>query len=324
MRIPGRKLVRTAARWLRSRIPPRSLILGYHRIASDPWDPLDLNVSPENFAGHLEAIRGRAETCRLSDLGSGLREGRLAHRQLVLTLDDGYADGLLNVRPLLERHGMTATVFVVSGFGGESFWWDELAAILAPPRLLPPRLALSLAGETRELSSEGSEDPRRRARLTRTIADTIMRFGPEDRRRTLDGLRESVGEPSEPVESHRRLSSEEIGRLAEGGVVEIGSHTVTHPLLGELSPAEQSAELVESKRALEELLGGPVTSLAYPNGSWNEETRRLALDAGYECACTSNPDMVGPRTDPLALPRFWVPNRDGATFSCWLSRWLAS
>jgi peptidoglycan/xylan/chitin deacetylase (PgdA/CDA1 family) len=322
MRIPGRKVARTAARWLRSRVPPRSLILGYHRIAADPWDPLDLAVSPENFAGHLEAIRDRAETCRLRDLGKGLREGRLPHRKLALTLDDGYEDGLSQVRPLLERFGMRATVFVATGAREEGFWWDELATLLAPPGPLPPRLVLSLAGVTRELSCEGCDDPRARARLTSTIAGLIMRLGPGERRRALDGLWESVGTRSEPTGPHRRLSDGEIVRLAEGGVVEIGSHTVSHPFLGELSPEEQAVELVESKKELEGLLGEPVISLAYPNGSWSADTRRLAREAGYLQACTSEPDMVGPHADPLSLPRFWVPNQDGPSFSRWLSRWL--
>lgn len=65
------------------------------------------------------------------------------------------------------------------------------------------------------------------------------------------------------------------------GTFRIGSHGVTHRLLATLPINEVRHELVTSKRQLEDVLGVPVASLAFPGGSYSREIERLARDVGY-------------------------------------------
>ena len=67
---------------------------------------------------------------------------------------------------------------------------------------------------------------------------------------------------------------------------EIGSHSMTHRNLRHLGPAETRQEIAGSKKALEDRFGIPVAHFCYPYGSWNEEVRDLAGEAGYVTACT--------------------------------------
>ena len=140
MRIPGRKTARQAWRWGRSRLVDHALILGYHRVATPPFDPFGLAVSPENFAQQLEVLRRMGRLLRPAVLADGIELGRLPRRGVLLTFDDGYADMITTVKPLLERYDLPAVSFVVSGNLGRPFWWDELAHLLFSPTDLPAQL----------------------------------------------------------------------------------------------------------------------------------------------------------------------------------------
>jgi peptidoglycan/xylan/chitin deacetylase (PgdA/CDA1 family) len=80
------------------------------------------------------------------------------------------------------------------------------------------------------------------------------------------------------------LSREEILELDAQGV-EFGSHTVTHRLLTQLSAAEQTREIVDSKTALEELLDHPIRFFCYPHMDCDERVQSLVHEAGYSAAC---------------------------------------
>jgi peptidoglycan/xylan/chitin deacetylase (PgdA/CDA1 family) len=111
----------------------------------------------------------------------------------------------------------------------------------------------------------------------------------------------------EPVHDRHRLatSDELLGAAAEG--LDLGSHTVSHPWLPELPAAELEREMVDSRAALEELLGRPVRSLAYPTGGWTPRVRAAAEAAGYEVAITVDRGLNTPRTPLLSLRRSFAP-----------------
>jgi peptidoglycan/xylan/chitin deacetylase (PgdA/CDA1 family) len=62
----------------------------------------------------------------------------------------------------------------------------------------------------------------------------------------------------------------------------IGSHTVTHRSLGDLKPDQVQAELIESKTMLEQLLGKSSDFIAYPCGSYHEDTLQMVRKSGYK------------------------------------------
>jgi peptidoglycan/xylan/chitin deacetylase (PgdA/CDA1 family) len=105
-------------------------------------------VSRQHFAEHLEILRTRYGPMRLQELTKRLQSGPLPRRKIVVTFDDGYADSLLNAKPLLERHEIPATVFVTSGNVGQEreFWWDELDRVFLHSGRLPKELRLVIDG----------------------------------------------------------------------------------------------------------------------------------------------------------------------------------
>jgi peptidoglycan/xylan/chitin deacetylase (PgdA/CDA1 family) len=98
-------------------------------------------------------------------------------------------------------------------------------------------------------------------------------------------------------------------------LIEIGAHTVNHPLLTAHSESDQRREIEISKLELEELTGKNINCFAYPFGDHNRATAKLALLAGFECACTTIENTVWRLSDPFRMPRLAVEDWDGDEFA---------
>ena len=148
MKIRGMGRVRRIVQPVVNLFSPRVIILVYHRVADLQSDPQLLCVKPKHFEEHLEVLRKRCRPTALQRIGPALFEQKRLCRGAIVTFDDGYADNLINAKPLLERYGVPATVFVTSGYVGQKreFWWDELERLLLHPMRLPEHLELNLAG----------------------------------------------------------------------------------------------------------------------------------------------------------------------------------
>jgi peptidoglycan/xylan/chitin deacetylase (PgdA/CDA1 family) len=333
------KKVGRLIRRVRHKLLPGAIILRYHRISELAPDPHALCVAPDFFAAHLEILSRLGRPMSLRQLVASLRNGPLPRRAVVITLDDGYADSLSHAKPLLERYGVPATVFVISGFLGcrREFWWDELETLLLQPGTLPARLRLDMDGAPFEgrLEHEAhySEDefrrncraklklkehPSPRHQLYRRLHDLLQPMSRERQWDVLDRLAAWAGTKPTIRQTHRPLTPEELVRLGEGKLIEVGAHSVTHPILSRLPAAAQREEIEGSKHHLEEILGQPVTSFAYPYGSHHDfsaETAALVQDAGFESACSTTPDVIFRGADLFRLPRLYVGNWDGEEFA---------
>ncbi|MET8703676.1 polysaccharide deacetylase family protein [Kitasatospora sp. NPDC004723] len=104
------------------------------------------------------------------------------------------------------------------------------------------------------------------------------------------------------------LTVQEVTDLAAAGW-EIGSHGLGHRALAGLPADVLAAQTRESRRVLEEVVGGPVTGFCYPYGAVDQAATQAVRDAGYDYACAI---AHSPLTGRYALPRCYVGDRDGA------------
>jgi peptidoglycan/xylan/chitin deacetylase (PgdA/CDA1 family) len=324
----------------------------YHRVAAQPVDPWQLSVSPAHFDEHLQVLkrRGILLLC-IRDLVVALKRRTVPRRFAVVTFDDGYADNLNCAKPLLERHGVPATVFVTSGWLGRPtpFWWDELQDLLLFSNSLPEVLRIdmpegrrefSLGRETtsvekvRELSrtwraSSGATPTRRHAAYL-AIHSLLSSCEPSLCDRGMSQLRSQITHRHSAVagsESGRPLSPEEVVELARGGLIEIGAHGLTHARLARLSAQDQRREIGESRRQLEEILKTPVTSFAYPFGGkqdFTAQTASIVQQEGFSGACAATSGTVRVDADLWRLERFHVVDSDGDQMDRRISRWFAA
>jgi peptidoglycan/xylan/chitin deacetylase (PgdA/CDA1 family) len=345
MRGALRRLKRGLARRPR-REGPRALILLYHRVCELPCDPQLLAVAPRRFEQQLEVLRRRFRPIALAELCAALGRGEVPDRAVAITFDDGYADNLAHARPALERYGVPATVYVASGWTGKSRepWWDELEALLLSPGPLPERLRLSIGGEPRAWHLGGATrwdeasarrhrgwnmtrwiDPSARHRIYRELHPLLRRLVPEQRQGILSELWSWSGRERPDRPSHRMLTAAEIAALARDGLVEIGGHTVDHPVLAALPLERQRREIEGSKAMLERFLGRGVTSFSYPYGAaedFGPETVSAVRGAGFTNACANIPGLVQRDAEAHRLPREIVRDWEAGVFAARLERWF--
>jgi peptidoglycan/xylan/chitin deacetylase (PgdA/CDA1 family) len=343
--MPGLGELRRTFRCLRNTFPPTVLILLYHRVVESLSDPHGLCVTPQHFAEHLEILRTYGRPMRLQQLIQALRSGSLPQRAVVITFDDGYADNLFHAKPLLENHDVPATVFVTTGYLGQTreFWWDELEDLLLHTQVLPRELNLKVDGRLYQWKLEEVDHPpnglhhhyrwkvkrrtRRRDHIYQSLCNVMRVLSEEKRQKAINELRSWAGRDAAVRLTHRPLRAEEVIRLAEGELLEIGAHTVTHSVLSALPPAVQRNEIQHSQGYLSELLGCPVTSFAYPHGlqsDYTPETVALVRDAGFACGCAAFSEACRKGSDVFQLPRFMVSNVDGDEFARCLRGWFQS
>jgi peptidoglycan/xylan/chitin deacetylase (PgdA/CDA1 family) len=313
----------------------------YHRIAKTDLDPWGLSVSSDHFAEQLEVIKQYFHPLSLQDLLKKHRDGKVPNRSVVVTFDDGYADNLYIAKPLLERYDVAATIFLVTEalVEGRNFWWDELEWALLQPERLPASLELKMNGNHSEWNLGDAvrynmenrwEDRNRRpwdalpgTRLAffYSVWQRLLRLSKPEQLEALDSICTWARVGADNRRENRALNIDELSALGHGGLVELGTHTVTHPSLPILSIVKQLEEIQDSKVQLEKITGRPVTSFSYPYGDYSVDTTTLVQKSGYYCACTTKFKCILPGTDPFQLPRFQVEDWDGEEFLSRLNRW---
>lgn len=107
-----------------------------------------------------------------------------------------------------------------------------------------------------------------------------------------------------------KLNDEQVKFLSNSGLIEIGSHTMTHANLAKLDDTECLDELTQSKQSLESLIHRSVNSFAYPFGIYSARDVRLAQQVGYTNAVTTREGVDGTMPDFMQLQRIKISGKD--------------
>jgi peptidoglycan/xylan/chitin deacetylase (PgdA/CDA1 family) len=106
---------------------------------------------------------------------------------------------------------------------------------------------------------------------------------------------------SREIPAANRLSHSALRDLST--TFEVGSHTLTHPKLTEIAPSQAEHEITDGKRAVEEIIGGPITSFCYPYGAYSREHVDMVRRAGFRVGRTRDDSVSKPPRTPCRCPR---------------------
>lgn len=250
---------------------PGGRILNYHGV--DTIDSLEHNtrfVSASTLERHLAYFREHFEVVTMAEYFAGRRApDRLT---LAITFDDGYANNLERVLPVLDRVGVPAIFFVTgcTATDGEILWPDLLdlaiPAVTGPVEIGGERWARGRRGELAAEATGETLKLRCKRSSMNFIGEMMSTLRPYFERRNPENL----------TDYWRHLDSKGIRRLSASSLVTIGSHGAHHTCLGTIDHDAAVDELRRSKNYLETAIDLEIVDLAYPDGSY---TRRLVEDA---------------------------------------------
>jgi len=279
------------------------LILHYHRI-----DPVAFDRQMEYLTRWGRAISlDRALACLVG-------EESLVPGAVVVTFDDAYRSLYDDIRPVLARYDVPATVYLVSDItgSGNALWFDLVEwAIFGWQRDYGELLPESL----REAVVPGN------TRVTRRRALRLLRRFPlEERECCVEEILTQAGLALNKVPDRYRLVNWEQARtMRKEGLITLGGHTRTHPILTRVSQERAWDEIAGSKARIEEMLGCAVTHFAYPNGQegdFDDGIAGMVAKAGYRSAVTTIAARLRPGDDRFALARWGIDDEDTlATFA---------
>jgi peptidoglycan/xylan/chitin deacetylase (PgdA/CDA1 family) len=252
-----------------------------------------------------------------------LKDGKLPDRACSITFDDGYADNHDVAMPILQTHGLPATFFIATGFLDGGRMWND-SVIEAIRRCTAPVIDLqgTEASELGLLSLDGISQ--RRAAIDLAIK-AIKYRGHGQRLAWVEAINERAGAV---LPQDLMMSSAQVLGLRQGGM-QIGAHTVSHPILAALPRASAEQEIGQSKQALESLLGERVGLFAYPNGrpvqDYSSESVEIVRDLGFDAAVSTAWGAARHGDDHFQIPRFTPWDRQRWRFAVRMQRnlWAA-
>lgn len=285
-------------------------IFAYHRVVADIVKAereaiYGLVVSQESFRRHCEILKSSFEIVSLETARAVLGERRLPEKPLaVITFDDGYLDFYEVAFPILRELDLPAVNFLPTNFVGRNeflahdriFWLVKMVF----ENQISMQAALQRAGikkgDVAKLANETN---------LLTATDLLVFLPNELREKVISELENELGDnlPAYPHE-YQLLDwqmVEEMGRHK----IDFGFHTANHVVLPLETDKVLETEIVAGKRELERRLNKKVTTLAYPNGQYDERIKKLIAAAGFEIAVTTERKVNrAGKSDLLALGRF--------------------
>ncbi len=296
----------------------RVVIVNYHRVLAAPSPFLASEPDIDTFTWQMELLARCFNVLSLRDALAAIESGRVPPRAVCITFDDGYRSVHELALPVLRRLKLPATVFVSSGFvNGHTMWNDRIVEAVE-----------TLPAEELDLAEFGlgvyslRSMPERAATLGK-LTEASKYLPPQERSRLVLRLETLVGDSAA---EGLMLTPEMVVNLDRHGI-EIGAHTVTHPILTSLDDASAMQEIAGSKRDLEAIIGKPVPMFAYPNGKVGKDfdARHVAMvrEAGFLAAFTTAVGAMTRHHDRFQLPRSRPWDRTPNRFALRLLQWLA-
>lgn len=247
--------------------------------------------SQEQFEQTLLWFKSRYNLVSINELRDHIYNGKPLKNACMLSVDDGWRSTYDVIYPVMKKHNVPFTIFVSPHVmeTGMNFWYytyqfcnqDEIKA---------------------ELINRGwySDDAKSFA------ADMLLKQLPIDE---IYNVLNAILAKHPEIEIPRGfMNTNEVLELHRSGLVEVGAHTVMHPVLANETAERVKTEVRGSVERLSDILNKQVESFAYPNGIENLDFGIREMDivkeCGIKCAFSVDPGVINAKTNAMAIPRW--------------------
>lgn len=273
------------------------------------WKPCRTTI-PSDTLRELTGFLARHYTFVSLEDAVGMLKGDLPSvpNAMAFTIDDGYLNTRDVALPVLQEFGVEPTVYAVSDnlVAPTAFWFDRLDFVVQ--KIAAASETLRFAGVELALNPQMSSEDLRWA--CNQVIDSSHEMAEDERASALDAfireweqrLASSVAEQPSPDLPSATMNALELAEADRRGL-NIGSHTVSHRRLSQLSDDEIVYELRSSREHIQQAIGKPCKHLAYPEGFFDARVTRQTRLEGYDSAVTTQEGTNAPGCDLYELKR---------------------
>jgi peptidoglycan/xylan/chitin deacetylase (PgdA/CDA1 family) len=276
----------------------RLSILIYHRVLpkEDFMRPNEPTV--DTFDWQMELISKYFSPLSLTDALALMEKGMLPKNAICVTFDDGYADNEKYALPILTKWKVPATVFVSTAFINGGIMWNDI--VIEVLRNSGEQFCLDSIGLGTHITK--TNDQKREAAY-----DIISRIKHMESSKRSDVIKSIVSICTTKLPTDLMLKDEELLNLVKAGI-EIGGHTVNHPILAKLSNEKVLEEVLQGKNTLEKIINKKIRYFAYPNGKPSQDYKldqvEMVKKSGFEAALSTVWGVSSSKSDKFQLARF--------------------
>lgn len=285
----------------------RNLILCFHGVSTNPDFSINNRHMPaDSFEKLVSYLNKKYQIVTLEEIFKPASKG--SKKRICFTFDDGYLNNYTTALPILEKHNIPATFYIITeSLNDPSFvlWADRMDLLVKAAAGNP-----IMIGEHKFINSGSGY-------VCKTLDNILLpNYLKKLGREKYDLLLKASGAVTEyekisntHTEYTRLMQPDELIRFAQSPLVHIGSHTVWHLNLSNTEEQIVEEELKHSKERLEQLLKKEIQSIAYPDGSYNQKVIELAENCGYTTQLAvvfSEPELN--KSDNRIRPRISISN----------------
>jgi peptidoglycan/xylan/chitin deacetylase (PgdA/CDA1 family) len=256
----------------------------------------------DNFCYQLDEIKKNFDVLTLgAALNFFNKHGKFPRETVVLTIDDGYDDFYKYAYHELIKRNIGATLFVSVNFidGKLWLWPDRIEYAINKTKI--KNYSFEYFGGKKILTFDSSQNKQYAWSI---LIDYCTNVNNDERLNFINNF-EKILEVNVPIkcdDSYNHVTWEQLVEMQSFGI-EIGSHTMNHPILSKVSPGFLDEEINTSRQILTKKLGKPVVSFCYPNSRVNDLNNLVVekvREAGYLGAVLC---QNAPFTDEFRLAR---------------------
>jgi len=296
-----------------NKLPNGVYAFNYHRIGDKnktPYDRAIFSCTQHAFEQQITLIKQHFTIINTVELTALIEQNKVQDgRFAVITFDDGYLDNYTEALPILKKHQVSAVFYLTTTFlnANQLTWWDEIAYLLRKSH-----------GKEYQLPNSTLKHSLEKENIDQTIRIIMTDIKQSKTLSVLVALEDIRKEfplaKNELLAENSQLFMdwEHAKELLRQGM-EIGSHTLTHPILSQLDNEQHRTEIFDSKKILEERLECTINSIAYPVGRYycyNENSLEYTASAGYKIGFNNEPGFHRSVSNSLDLNRFCVASDD--------------
>ena len=237
------------------------------------------------------SLRRNYHIIRIEELEEYYYNNRNLKNSCHITFDDGDSSFYNKAYPIIKKYKIPVSIFVSPLMAKErkNFWFQEISGYNEEKLIEITKKTVDIQIEP--LLTGGIKKYLKTLQLNE-IWEIIRLY-----------QRETKTSPKPPM----NMTEEQLIEVQSSGFVNIGAHTLNHPILPNETDAVATQEITGSIDLLNEVLDSETRYFVYPNGSYGEREINILKEKGIKLAFTTQRNKISAVQNPLSIPRSGSP-----------------